>query len=165
MPVEVVGDHGVVGARIERDVLHELGTLPGARDPDGRAQWPVLGKRDSVCLVQQRGSDIERARINVPRVVLLWRVLEGLQLVAATAGSQRLEACLLVIERADAARLGIHLDADCGILNRQPIGLYVRDSRPLAGHSVKHLITERRHILGTEQQLIRIGLLITLNHL
>ena len=48
---------------------------------------------------------IQRARINVPRIVIFGSVLEGLQLIAAGAAGQRLEVRALVEEAGDAACL------------------------------------------------------------
>ncbi len=82
VPVDVVVDEDGVGVGVEGDVLDELGGLPGAGDADGVAERPFAEDSDAVDVGDGRHV-VEGAGIDVPGVVLLGCVLEGLELVAA----------------------------------------------------------------------------------
>ena len=63
--------------------------------------------------------------IDVPRVVIFRRVLEGLQLVAAAASGDGFEFRCFVEEARDAASLRIDRDAKQRVFQRQAAGLQI----------------------------------------
>ena len=103
---------------------------------------------------------IERARVDVPRIVILGGVLKGLQLVAAGAGGQRLEVGALVEEAGDAVGLRIHRDPQVRILHGQAADLQIGGRRPCAGNDMKSGVAHRGHVLNVHQQAIRFGRLV-----
>ena len=90
MPVDVVDHIHSIDAVVKRDVLHELRALPGAGHPNHRLQRPLLDQLHRIGLIQL-GEDFVEVRIDIPRVVVFRRVLEGNQLVAAGSLRQGLE--------------------------------------------------------------------------
>ena len=72
-------------------------------------------------MLNRRRRNIQRARIDVPCVVFLRRVLEELQLVAARLRSQRFEVGLLLEQARDAAGLLVDRHAQRLILERERI--------------------------------------------
>jgi len=68
--------------------------------------------------VQQGWGGIECAGVDVPSIVVLRVIGEGLEFVAAGIGSEGIEAAALVEQRGDAAGLGIYGDADYGVFER-----------------------------------------------
>src|SRR3981189_3143584 len=82
VPVDVVDYVDGVGVGVEGDVLNDLRALPGTGDPDDGAHWVVRDEFDGVDLVDG-GHVIEGTGVDVPGVVVLREVVEGLELVAA----------------------------------------------------------------------------------
>ena len=105
MPVDVVGDVDVIGSGVEGDVLDEGGVLPVARDVDGLAERAVADDVDRVDVIDDGRGFIESAGVDVPGVVFLWGVDEGLELVAAGVGRQVLVGVCRIADLGDAAGL------------------------------------------------------------
>jgi len=88
MPVDVVVDVNFIA--LQRDGLHELRVLPVAGYFDAcSAVSSLTDSTESACA--SRPALHQRTRIDVPRVVILRRVLEKLELAAAAARSDGLE--------------------------------------------------------------------------
>ncbi len=88
VPVDGVFDADGVGVGVEGDVLDEVRRLPGAGDADGLAERAVGEDGDGIDLVDDGGWGVEGAGVDVPGVVLLGGVFEGLELVGAGVGGE-----------------------------------------------------------------------------
>ena len=108
---------------------------------------------------------IERAGIDVPRIVILRQVFEGLQLVAAGPGRQRFKARLLVVEAGNATRLWIYSDFQRGILKCQSFRFQIAGKRLHSWNHMEHLIPKRRHFIGLDQHPETVGLWIAFESL
>ena len=157
VPVDVVGDEDFVGSGVEGDFLDEFGALPGARDLNAGAHGAAFDDLDRVDLVDQSWRLVEGAGIDVPGVVFLGRVFEGLQLVAAGVGREGFEVGLLVEEGSDASGGGIDGDAEVGVLDGRSADLEIGGEGLVAGNDVDQLVAHRRHGAGVDEQVIDVG--------
>ena len=108
---------------------------------------------------------IERPRIDVPGVVILGQILEGLKLVAARARRQRFEFGFLVVQAGNAARLTVDHYLDVGVFKRQPLRLQVACELLRSRNHMQHFVPQRGHIAHIDQKLVAIGLCIALQNL
>jgi hypothetical protein len=90
VPVDGGGDADYVAAGVEGDVLDEVGLAPGAGDADGLAEGAVVGDGRWSRRADGGHGAVEGAGVDVPGVVVLGRVGEGLELVAAGVRGEEL---------------------------------------------------------------------------
>ena len=111
VPVDGVFDADGVGSGVEGDGLDEVRVLPGAGDRDRLADVAGAGL-DRVDLVNRRHGSFERAGVDVPRVVLLRCINEGLELISTGVRAEVLGVSRDRGERRDTSGLSIdrHFD-------------------------------------------------------
>src|SRR5271156_2063639 len=96
---------------------------------------------------------VEGSGIDVPRVVILGRVAEELQLIPARTRGKSLEAALLVINAGDAARGLVDRHAQICVLQCEAISRQIALKSLAPGNLVQHLITKRRDTLRLNKPL------------
>src|SRR5271156_2901458 len=96
---------------------------------------------------------VEGSGIDVPRVVILGRVAEELQLIPARTRGKSLEAALLVINAGDAARGLVDRPAHSCVLQCGATTLKIALESLAPGNHVQHLISKRRDTLSLNKQL------------
>jgi len=161
VPVDVVNDVDGVGVGVELEVLNELRGLPGAGDADDGAHGAVLDELDRVN-VGDGGHVVEGAGVDVPGVVVLGEIVEGLELVAAGSAGEGLEVGLLVVEAGDAAGGGIDDYAEIGVLHCGAAGFEVgRKGLGSVGY-VEDLIAEGGDVFCGDEDFVGVGLGVAL---
>src|SRR5580700_8043437 len=124
VPVDVVVDEDSVCSRVEGDVLDEFGGLPGAGDSDGFTQGAVGEEGDAVEVGDGRHV-VEGAWVDIPGVVLLRGVFEGLKLVAAGVGSEVGTPIVGVAKRSDAAAFLVDLERNNAIAEAKTVCCFI----------------------------------------
>ena len=89
VPVDLVVDVHLIAFSREAKCLDELRILPVAGYTN--AGLGGLEQLNRISMVHCRGRNVESTWIDIPCVVLLWRVFEELELIAAGAGSESLK--------------------------------------------------------------------------
>ena len=109
MPVDFVVD--IDFAVFEADGLDEFGLLPGVGNADG-GLVALADELDGVSLGEGDGGDVEGAGVDVPGIVVLGVIREGLELVAAGVGGEVLKFVGGVVDAGDAAGGGGDADGE-----------------------------------------------------
>ncbi len=104
--------------------------------------------------MDQRWRLVEGAGIDVPGVVFLGRVFEGLQLVAAGVGREGFEVGLLVEEGSDASGGGIDGHAEVGVLDGHAADFEIAGEGLVAGDDVDELVAHRWYRAGVDEQVV-----------
>src|SRR6202011_4516822 len=142
LPVDVVDDVDGRRVGVELEVLHKLRRLPGAGDADDGAEGRVLDQGDRVD-AGDGGHLVEGAGVDVPGVVVLGGVLEGLELVAAGALGESFVVGFLVEKAGDAAGGWVDYDAEGGILHGRATRFEVGGEGAGGRDYVQDLVAER----------------------
>src|SRR5437899_1395775 len=109
-------------------VARRVGGAGGGRGVRAFGDWP------------RARALVEGAGVDVPGVIVLGGVFEGLELVAASSLGQGLEAGLLVVEAGDAAGSGVDDDSERGILHGVAAGFEVCGECFLASNGVEDFV-------------------------
>src|SRR5277367_2350768 len=157
MPVDVVDDVDLVRTGGELNLLYELRFRPMAGHLDRGACRTLLDQLDGISIGQLGRRNVQRAGIDVTRVVVLRRVFERLQLIAASAAGKRFEVRFLVVEAGDAACGFIYDNADSGVLQSQSVYLQIARERLFARNDMQDLIAHGWHVLRFHEQLVGVG--------